>query len=157
LSSRLRLENIITLRAGRKAIFERDPDNMLSHFNPDACCHLRKTEPLETALAGFDSWITGRKRFHGGQRTSLPLLEFDGTGRIKINPLFNWRPSDIADYRAAHDLPAHPLASRGYTSIGCRPCTRPRKAGEAPREGRWGGMAKTECGIHLIPQLKGVA
>ena len=152
LSEQLGLTNVITVKATREVLFEKDADNLLSHFDPDACCTLRKTEPLEKALANFDSWITGRKRFHGGQRAVLPLIERDHRGRIKINPLYNWSANDIADYRERHALPAHPLVGRGYASIGCRPCTRPIRAGESARDGRWDGSEKSECGIHLPVQ-----
>lgn len=155
LSKKLGLTNVITVMADREALFLRDPDNLLNHFEPDTCCALRKTEPLERALSQFDSWITGRKRFHGGQREGLQLLELDHQGRIKINPLNNWTSEDVIAYRKKHSLPAHPLIERGYASIGCRPCTRPLRAGESGRDGRWGDSDKTECGIHL--PVKGAA
>jgi phosphoadenosine phosphosulfate reductase len=157
LAARLGLRNVVTLKADRTRLFAQDPDNLLNHFDPDACCRLRKTEPLQQALASYDSWITGRKRFQGGQRAELPLLEYETTDRIKINPLYNWSAGDMAAYRKAHNLPDHPLIKRGYGSIGCRPCTRPLQAGETGRDGRWDGSDKTECGIHLPSAIKGAA
>lgn len=157
LAAKLGLSNVVTLKADREDLFVRDPDNLLNHFDPDACCALRKTEPLEKALKGYDSWITGRKQFHGGQRTKLPLLEYDANGRIKINPLYNWSAEDVAAYRIQHNLPEHPLIKRGYGSIGCRPCTRPLRSGEEGRAGRWDGFDKTECGIHFPAAVKGAA
>ena len=103
--------------------------------------------PLEGALAGFDAWITGRKRFQGEARAALEPIEADGR-RIKINPLWNWSAQDIDAYYVAHALPRHPLVAEGYPSIGCRPCTRPARQGEDARAGRWAGTGKTECGIH---------
>ncbi|NOX73811.1 MAG: phosphoadenylyl-sulfate reductase [Alphaproteobacteria bacterium] len=157
LATRLGLRNVVTLKADRARLFAQDPDNLLNHFDPDACCTLRKTEPLEQALESYDSWITGRKQFHGGQRAQLPLLEYDAKQRIKINPLYNWSAADMAAYRTEHNLPEHPLIKRGYGSIGCRPCTRPLHAGETGRDGRWDGSDKTECGIHLLSPMKGAA
>jgi len=116
---------------------------------PDLCCHIRKTEPLEDALDGFAAWITGRKRYQGSTRASLPVIEGEpSAGRIKLNPLVRWTSEDIEHYRILRDLPAHPLHAEGYRSVGCSPCTRPTKDGEDPRAGRWWGLDKTECGIH---------
>ncbi|MEM8950460.1 MAG: phosphoadenylyl-sulfate reductase [Pseudomonadota bacterium] len=116
---------------------------------PDLCCHIRKTEPLENALDGFAGWITGRKRFQGGARETLATIEGEAsTGKIKLNPLARWSAEDVERYRLLRDLPAHPLLAEGYRSIGCSPCTRPTKEGEDPRAGRWWGLDKTECGIH---------
>ncbi len=127
-----------------------DPRGDLHRSDPDVCCHFRKTEPLDAALAGFDAWITGRKRFQGGQRQALPVFEAEqASGRIKINPLVEWSAEDLEAYRKAYDLPAHPLVDQGYRSIGCAPCTRPVAEGEDPRAGRWAGSSKTECGIHV--------
>jgi phosphoadenosine phosphosulfate reductase len=113
------------------------------------CCWQRKVEPLDEALAGFDAWITGRKRYQGGLRRNLPMVESGPDGRLKINPLAGWSGQDIAEYFAEHDLPRHPLAARGYASIGCAPCTRAVQPGEQARAGRWDGFDKSECGIHL--------
>ena len=98
----------------------------------------------------FWDWITGRKRVQGGQRAQLPLFEKDETTRIKINPLAAWTPKMIADYMDAHDLPRHPLVSRGFASIGCAPCTTKVAKGEDARAGRWRGQEKSECGIHFV-------
>ena len=107
-----------------------DPDGSLWSLDPDFCCHLRKTEPLDRALSGFDGWITGRKRFQGA------------------GPLAPWSEAEVADYLSERNLPVHPLVNDGYRSIGCEPCTRPTKAGENPRAGRWAWLDKSECGIH---------
>ncbi len=129
-----------------------DPAGTLWQRDPDACCDARKLAPLARALDGFDVWISGRKRFQGGVRTDLPLVEADG-GRIKINPLAKWSADDIAAYQKLHDLPAHPLVAAGFLSIGCEPCSDRafpgEGAGDNPRQGRWRGRDKSECGIHL--------
>jgi len=104
--------------------------------------------PLDRALEGFGAWITGRKRFHGGDRLSLPVVEQTET-HVKFNPLANWAKADLDAYMAEHDLPPHPLVEQGFPSIGCWPCTKPVDDGENVRAGRWAGQDKTECGIHL--------
>ena len=123
-----------------------DPDGDL-WLAADPCCALRKTRPLERALQPFAAWVTGRRRDQASTRSTLPLLERDTT-RLKINPLAGWTADRVAVEHRRRDLPAHPLTSRGYASIGCAPCTVPVRAGADPRSGRWAGRAKTECGIH---------
>lgn len=133
---------------------DEDPLNMLWQSDPDSCCRIRKVFPLQDALADFDSWISGRKRFQASTRSALPVLERDGR-LIKINPLATWTAEDVAAYAAEHDLPTHPLTARGYPSIGCRTCTQPASYGADPRSGRWAySPDKTECGIHLGPDGK---
>jgi phosphoadenosine phosphosulfate reductase len=149
LAEHLGLTDLRVIRPDRAQVLDRDVDGILHQFDTDACCALRKTEPLEQALQGFGGWITGRKRVQGGQRAQLPLFEKDKTARIKINPLADWTPQRVADYIAAHKLPRHPLVSRGFASIGCAPCTTKVAEGEDPRAGRWRGQDKTECGIHF--------
>ncbi|AXE62857.1 phosphoadenosine phosphosulfate reductase [Hyphomonas sp. CACIAM 19H1] len=125
-----------------------DPKNMLWKSDADACCALRKVRPLEPALEGFGAWITGRKRFHGGARMSLPVFEY-ADGRYKVNPLASWTQADVDAYLAEKNLPRHPLVSQGYPSIGCWPCTKPAADPSDPRSGRWAGQQKTECGLHV--------
>lgn len=150
LAEKLELSDIRTIRAAPVALAFEDPDNTLHQFNTDACCALRKTEPLERALNGFDAWITGRKRYQGSTRATLEFFEADGETRIKVNPLAHWGREDIADYMINNRLPRHPLVAKGYPSIGCAPCTSPVAEGEDPRAGRWRGSDKTECGIHFV-------
>ena len=151
LAERLGLSNLRIIRADRDQIAARDADGTLHQRDTDACCDLRKTEPLQQALAGFDGWITGRKRFQSGRRATLEFFEIeDGTGRIKVNPLAHWAPNDVQDYMIENRLPRHPLVAKGYPSIGCAPCTSPVKPGEDPRAGRWRNQSKDECGIHIV-------
>ncbi|MHA6261573.1 phosphoadenylyl-sulfate reductase [Arenibacterium sp. CAU 1754] len=148
-SERLGLTNMSILHA--QDIACHDPDGTLHQTDTDACCALRKTAPLNAALAGYDGWITGRKRFQSGTRAALDFFEVeDGTGRIKINPLAHWAPEDVRAYMDENRLPRHPLVARGYPSIGCAPCTSPVKPGEDPRAGRWRDTSKDECGIHFV-------
>jgi len=118
----------------------------------DACCGIRKVEPMARAVEPFGAWLTGRKRFQAATRAALQVFEAVGP-RIRINPLARWTTSDLAGYMRAHDLRENPLVAYGYLSIGCFPCTEPVKPGEDARSGRWVGQAKTECGIHL-PDLE---
>ncbi len=148
MTERLGLANVSIIRA--RDIARADPDGTLHRRVPDACCALRKTAPLRRALAGYDGWITGRKRFQSGARAALEFFEADGDGRIKINPLAHWAREDIAAYMEENRLPRHPLVAQGYGSVGCAPCTGRVAPGEDPRAGRWRGQDKNECGIHIV-------
>jgi phosphoadenosine phosphosulfate reductase len=118
--------------------------------NPDACCRIRKVEPLARALKPFAGWINGRKRFQGGARTDIAVVEQDGT-RLKFNPFANVSREEIEAIYKLGNLPPHPLVASGFMSVGCMPCTSRSEAGEDARAGRWRGKAKTECGIHTTP------
>ena len=149
LIARLGLTDVRSVQPDPHDLTRHDPDGTLWSYEPDLCCHIRKTEPLERALNGFEAWITGRKRFHGGSRGALPSIEGEvSTGRIKVNPLASWAEDQVTRYLADRDLPKHPLVDKGFASIGCMPCTRPVKPGESARAGRWSWLDKTECGIH---------
>ncbi|MCC5988191.1 MAG: phosphoadenylyl-sulfate reductase [Pararhodobacter sp.] len=151
LAGLLGLGNIQRLTPDRVALFQQDPDASLHRANPDSCCHLRKTLVLERALAGFDGWVSGRKRYQTSQRAELALFEREeASERIKINPLAGFDAPALADYFERHALPRHSLVARGYPSIGCAPCTGPAAPGEHPRAGRWRGKGKEECGIHIV-------
>lgn len=119
-------------------------------YDPDGCCEVRKVRPLARALAGFDSWISGRKRFQADTRAAMAKVEADGA-RLKVNPLADWSAAMLAARAAERRLPPHPLVAEGYPSIGCVPCTTKVQPGEDPRAGRWRGWDKTECGIHAPP------
>ncbi len=149
LAARLGLVDLRVARPAPERIARVDPKGDLWKTDPDLCCWQRKVEPLDAALEGFDAWITGRKRVHGGVRQALEAIEDGPDGRVKVNPLFDWTAADIAEYFIRYDLPPHPLAAGGYRSIGCAPCTRAVRPGEEVRAGRWAGSRKTECGIHL--------
>ena len=148
-AEKLGLTNVEVIRASKAQIAASDPYGRLHMANPDACCALRKTEPLEAALGPYDAWITGRKRFQSGTRAELELFEVEDDRRIKINPLARWRKEDLRDYIENNNLPRHPLVAQGYPSIGCAPCTSKVKSGEDERAGRWRGVDKVECGIHF--------
>ena len=118
-----------------------------------ACCALRKVAPLDRALAGASSWITGMRREQADSRTGLEARDWDrGRGLPKYNPLADWSWSQVLDYTATWNVPMSVLYQRGYVSIGCDPCTRALKPGEHPRMGRWWwetDAAAKECGLHV--------
>ena len=147
LVARLGLTDMRDLTPDADMLHAVDPAGDLWRRRPDDCCLARKVLPLDGALDGFDAWINGRKRYHGDRRSVLPRIEWS-EGRIKLNPLADWTAEDVRDAFLARDLPRHPLIAQGYLSIGCAPCTRPSAAAGNPRDGRWQGRAKTECGIH---------
>ena len=149
LAQRFGLTNIQTVSPDDSLIHLKDPNGNLWETDTDGCCHIRKVLPFDKALAPFVAEISGRKRFQNDIRSQLGF--FEKTERsIKVNPLINWTPTELADYIIQHDLPRHPLVAKGYPSIGCAPCTSPVAEGEDPRAGRWRGADKTECGIHFV-------
>jgi phosphoadenosine phosphosulfate reductase len=147
LAAKLGLTDVRDLRPLYHDLAVADPQAKLWQTDTDACCHVRKVLPLDRALAEFEGWITGRKRFQGGSRLSMPVVE-QADHQIKFNPLANWAKADLDAYAAEYALPAHPLVAQGFPSIGCWPCTQPVEAGQDERSGRWAGSEKTECGIH---------
>ena len=149
LKEHLGLSNIRWLRPDPKDIARFDPRGDLWETDPDSCCHIRKTEPLDAELAGYGGWITGRKRYQTAERGVLPHFELTSDDRIKVNPLAYFSDTDVNAYKVAHGLPEHPLFAKGYKSIGCAPCTTIVAEGEDPRAGRWRGLNKKECGIHF--------
>ena len=114
------------------------------------CCEVRKVRPLARKLLEFEAWATGLRRDQSETRAGLRRVE-QVDGRIKINPLVDWTEAEVDLYIREHDVPLHPLYARGYTSIGCAPCTRAVEQGEDPRAGRWWWEqdARKECGIHF--------
>ena len=151
LVARLGLKNLIVLEPDAADIASKDESGLRWSYDPDGCCEIRKVRPLAKALADYDASFTGRKAFQSQTRANLPRFELDtsdAAGRLKINPLIDWRAEDITAYFEEHDLPRHPLVARGFPSIGCEPCTYKVAPGQDPRSGRWKGWDKTECGIH---------
>lgn len=155
LADLLGLTNVHTVTPPPDALQAADPNGALWMRDKEACCDLRKVTPFAEAISGYDIWISGRKRYQGGLRTEMELFEADGD-RLKINPLAAWTPGDVDIYRNAFDLPQHPLVASGYPSIGCEPCTSKVDPDEDERAGRWRGMDKTECGIHVADNMGGL-
>jgi len=149
LAASLGLTDVRDLRPAFADLAVSDPKSDLWRTDTDACCHIRKVLPLDRALEGFTAWCTGRKRFHGGDRLRLAVVE-EADGQIKFNPLANWSKAELDAYAAEHQLPSHPLVAQGFPSLGCWPCTKPVDDPNADvRAGRWQGQDKTECGIHV--------
>jgi phosphoadenosine phosphosulfate reductase len=122
-------------------LFERDPG---------LCCARRKVEPLQRSLGEYEVWFTGVRREEAPTRAETPLIVWDErNGLVKVNPVAAWSFDDLIDYATVNAVPVNPLIANGYPSIGCAPCTKPVAAGEDPRSGRWAGLSKTECGLHL--------
>ena len=124
--------------------------------NRHECCGLRKVKPLQKALAGLDAWVTGLRRDQWASRTNIQKIEIDAAngGIIKFNPIADWTQELLDEYVKAHNVPRHALYSKGFTSIGCLPCTRATKPGENPRAGRWWWEqeGQKECGLHVREQ-----
>jgi phosphoadenosine phosphosulfate reductase len=143
----LGLRDVRSIKPLEETLSREDGNRELWFSDPDACCRIRKVEPLARALAPFSAWINGRKRFQGGLRAELPVVEADGS-RLKFNPFANVSREQIEAIYADSKLPPHPLVASGYLSVGCMPCTSRTSPDEDARAGRWRGRAKTECGIH---------
>jgi phosphoadenosine phosphosulfate reductase len=150
LTRQLGLTDVRSIKPLEETLSREDPDKELWFSSPDACCRIRKVEPLARALKPFSAWINGRKRFQGGARADIPVVEQDGA-RLKFNPFANVSREEIEAIYKSANLPPHPLAAKGFLSVGCMPCTSRSEADEDARAGRWRGRDKTECGIHTKP------
>ena len=135
-------------RAGQESQF-----GLLYRTDPGRCCRIRKVEPLLEELEKYDLWITGLRREQSPTRSGLQIEEThrlpSGRTIVKLNPLAFWTWKDVLSYAVAHEIPLLPLYEKGYTSIGCEPCTSKPADASNPRSGRWGGV-KLECGIHTF-------
>jgi phosphoadenosine phosphosulfate reductase len=130
---------------------ERVHGSALWQRNPDLCCNLRKVEPLRRKLGELQAWITSIRRDQTTTRASAGKIEWDQKfGLVKINPIADWSSKQVWQYIREHDVPYNELHERNYPSIGCTHCTRAVRPGEDPRAGRWAGLSKTECGLHII-------
>lgn len=148
LAADLGLTDIRVIEPDAAALARLDPRGDLHAADPEACCGMRKVEPMARALAPFRAWMTGRKRFQAATRSALSVFEAVGP-RLRVNPLAGWTTADLARHMRSRRLRENPLTAYGYLSIGCFPCTSLVQPGEDARSGRWAGQAKTECGIHL--------
>lgn len=145
----LGLKDVRSVKPAEEALSREDPAHDLWFSDPDACCRIRKVEPLARALKPFSAWINGRKRFQGDARADIPVVEDDGA-RLKFNPFANVSRKELEAIFIRANLPRHPLVASGFLSVGCMPCTSRTTEGEDSRAGRWRGRAKTECGIHTM-------
>jgi phosphoadenosine phosphosulfate reductase len=149
----LGLRDVRSIRPLDETLSREDPNRELWFSDPDACCRIRKVAPLARALAPFTGWINGRKRFQGGLRAAIPVVEQDGA-RLKFNPFADISREEIEAIYRRSNLPPHPLTASGYLSVGCMPCTSRTSPDEDARAGRWRGRGKTECGIHTTASPK---
>ncbi len=145
----LGLRDVRSVKPLEETLAREDSNRELWFSDPDACCRIRKVEPLARALEPFSAWINGRKRFQGGLRAAIPVVEADGI-RLKFNPFANVSREQIETIYSQANLPPHPLAAKGFLSVGCMPCTSRTRPDEDARAGRWRGRPKTECGIHTM-------
>jgi phosphoadenosine phosphosulfate reductase len=147
LAAHLGLTDVRTITPSPSALANQDRKRDLCFLDQDACCHIRKVAPLARELEPFAGWISGRKRYQSGGRAGIAVVEADGR-RLKFNPLASLTATELNEVFASANLPRHPLLAAGFRSIGCVPCTSRALGSAADRDGRWSGLAKTECGIH---------
>ncbi|CAM3773886.1 phosphoadenylyl-sulfate reductase [Nocardiopsis rhodophaea] len=144
----INLINVTPLRTVEEQ--DRDLGPRLHGRNPNICCYLRKVEPLQRALEPYDAWVSGLRRDEAVTRRNVGVVQWDPRKKmVKVSPIARWTQDDVDAYMEENGVIVNPLQYDGYPSIGCAPCTRPVAEGEDPRSGRWAGMGKTECGIHL--------
>lgn len=141
--------NLVDLKPDTPKIMQLDPDGkLLFTSDPDHCCYLNKTQPLEQVLLQFDVWVNGIRAEQNAFRSDMKVEQSARHDVIRFHPLIGWTAKDIYAYRKKYSLPEHPLESKGYFSIGCEPCTRKLDLASQEREARWYGLNKTECGIN---------
>ena len=144
--------NLINVGAEMSVAEQESKFGILNQTAPDRCCGIRKVEPLFKALSGYDTWVTGLRRQQSKSRANLQVDENftlpGGHALRKLSPLAEWTTREVWHYAGAHNIPLLPLYDKGYTSIGCAPCTSLPFDANDPRSGRWSGQ-KLECGIHI--------
>lgn len=143
--------NVVELKP-TLSVAEQDAEHgpRLYERDPAACCGMRKVAPLDDALAGYEAWVTGVRREENALRANAQPVEWDERHQmVKINPVVAWTFDELLDWATRNIVTVNPLLADGYPSIGCEPCTKRVAPGEDPRSGRWAGLSKTECGIHL--------
>ena len=131
---------VMTARPQAEELWRVDPEN---------CCSAIKSGQLDRALLGKQAWMSGLRRTEAPTRANAAIVHRDIRGLVKINPIATWSDLDVEGYIRDHEVPVNPLVERGYLSIGCWPCTQPVEPGADPRSGRWSGLEKTECGLHV--------
>jgi len=132
-------------------------DQLLYKSDPDTCCYISKVKPVEPLLNVFDVWINGIRSEQNRNRSTMKLEEQTKFKSVRYHPMLNWTNEEIQNYISKFSLPEHPLAKKGYISIGCKPCTK-KPVNDDARSGRWSGFNKTECGLNtdLILSRKSV-
>ncbi|MEJ2004563.1 MAG: phosphoadenylyl-sulfate reductase [Cyclobacteriaceae bacterium] len=141
--------NTIDLRPSTPKYMQRDSEGrLLFTSDPDHCCYLNKTMPVDALLRKYDVWINGVRADQSSVRKRMDTEQEAPHNTIRFHPMLDWNSRMIYAYQKEHDLPRHPLEARGYVSIGCEPCTRKVDPDMMEREARWYGMSKAECGLH---------
>lgn len=139
---------VVSLKSDIPKIRQRNGKGVFYYADdPDHCCFLNKTQPMNNAMQLYDVWISGVRRVQNANRKSMNTVTKTPGGKWRYHPILDWSNKDIHQYRKAFDLPPHPLEKQGYLSIGCEPCTQKYNPKDS-RDGRWAGMKKTECGLH---------
>jgi phosphoadenosine phosphosulfate reductase len=133
------------------AEYEEEHGGPLYRHRPDQCCHDRKILPLRRAVVGYDAWISAIRRDQTTDRAAAAVVQWDAKfNLVKVNPLLAWTKKDVWSFVLKHEIPYNPLHDQGYPSIGCWPCTQAVGNGDDERAGRWAGLKKKECGLHVV-------
>lgn len=141
--------NTIDLMSEVPKYMQRDGEGkLLFASDPDHCCYLNKTQPMDGILRTYDVWINGVRADQSAVRAALKEEQPAPYGTVRFHPMLNWSAKMIWEYQKEHNLPKHPLEEKGYISIGCEPCTRRLDPAMQEREARWYGLKKVECGLH---------
>jgi phosphoadenosine phosphosulfate reductase len=141
--------NVIDLKPDVPKFMQRDNEGkLLFTSDPDHCCYLNKTQPMDGVLRSHDVWINGVRADQSSVRASMKEIQPSLHNTIRYHPMLNWNSKMIWEYRKEFKLPTHPLEAKGYFSIGCEPCTRRLSTAMQEREARWFGLKKVECGLH---------
>jgi phosphoadenosine phosphosulfate reductase len=140
---------IVDLKSDVPKFMQRDGEGkLLFTSDPDHCCYLNKTQPMDGILRSNDVWINGVRADQSAVRAAMKVEQPAQHGSIRFHPMLDWNSKMIWQYQKEYDLPKHPLEEKGYVSIGCEPCTRKLDPEMQEREARWFGLNKIECGLH---------
>lgn len=140
---------IVDLKSDVPKFMQRDPEGkLLFTSDPDHCCYLNKTQPMDGILRSNDVWINGVRADQSAVRAAMKVEQPAQHGSIRFHPMLDWNSKMIWQYQKEYNLPKHPLEEKGYVSIGCEPCTRKLDPEMQEREARWFGLNKIECGLH---------
>ena len=141
--------NIVDLKSDVPKFMQRDPDGrLLFTSDPDHCCYLNKTQPMDSILKAHDIWINGVRADQSAVRAAMKIEQPAKHGCMRFHPMLDWNSKMIWQYQKEYNLPKHPLEEKGFVSIGCEPCTRKMDPEMQEREARWFGLNKIECGLH---------
>ncbi len=143
------MDNLIDLKSSMPKSMQMDAGGrLLFASDPDHCCYINKTQPLDSILRTHDVWINGVRADQSATRKQMKETQAAPHNTIRLHPMLDWNSKMVYEYQKEHDLPKHPLDTQGYMSIGCEPCTRKIDPEMQEREARWYGLNKTECGLH---------